>query len=359
MTGKRDPLSELFSNVELTGLSNTRRSSSTETPLQLDIPETSEPVETSATKRRKPMRPPRLDPNDTLESDIEIEEMSSEEEEDGAKDDVAESSPVVSDSSTDSDSSEVSESSASSSEPEIDPQEKIRMVLARQARQRNKMAILEQQKQKAAGVGTATSSTPTQSKPTSSTPSQGERLARMDAAKTETPSAMELFMAAVEESKQKKEQRKTNPQPTSITPSAPVVSASSGSGASSGTDSAISPETAGQPLMGNRLILTVEGMIQSHLPGLKQFHVASALDSFDRRLLKAIWTRYRMKFLISGQLEYAVASLSVVDALETVEDGQLVAAYVETTASDYLIWVDLTHGRLVAAFADAGRYFAN
>ena len=66
-----------------------------------------------------------------------------------------------------------------------------------------------------------------------------------------------------------------------------------------------------------------------------------------------------MKFFISGQWEYAVASLSVVDALETVEDGQLVAAYVETTASDYLIWVDLTHGRLVAAFADAGRYFAN
>ena len=166
-------------------------------------------------------------------------------------------------------------------------------------------------------------------------------------------------MAAVEESKQKKEQRKTSPQPASITPSAPVVSASSGSGASIGTESAISPENSGQPLMGNRLILTVEGMIQSHLPGLKQFHVASALDSFDRRLLKAIWTRYRMKFLISGQLEYAVASLSVVDALETVEDGQLVAAYVETTASDYLIWVDLTHGRLVAAFADAGRYFAN
>ena len=52
-----------------------------------------------------------------------------------------------------------------------------------------------------------------------------------------------------------------------------------------------------------------------------------------------------------AEREYAVAALSVVDAFEHIEEGQLVAAYVETTASDYLIWVDLPHQRLVAAFA--------
>ena len=75
MTSKRDPLSELFSNVELTGLSNTRRASSSEAPLQLDIPETPEVIEEPPNKPRRPVRPPRLDPNDTLESDIENEEM--------------------------------------------------------------------------------------------------------------------------------------------------------------------------------------------------------------------------------------------------------------------------------------------
>ena len=49
----------------------------------------------------------------------------------------------------------------------------------------------------------------------------------------------------------------------------------------------------------------------------------------------------------------------MIDAFEHIEEGQLVAAYVETTASDYLIWVDLPHQRLVAAFADAKSYFAS
>ena len=57
-------------------------------------------------------------------------------------------------------------------------------------------------------------------------------------------------------------------------------------------------------------------------------------------------------------MEYAVAALCVIDAFEHIEEGQLVAAYVETTASDYLIWVDLPHQRLVAAFADAKSYLA-
>ena len=51
--------------------------------------------------------------------------------------------------------------------------------------------------------------------------------------------------------------------------------------------------------------------------------------------------------------------LSVIDGLEHIEEGQLVAAYVETMASDYLIWVDIPNQRLVAAFADAKSYFAN
>ena len=41
---------------------------------------------------------------------------------------------------------------------------------------------------------------------------------------------------------------------------------------------------------------------------------------------------------MSGQLEYAVAALCVIDAFEHIEEGQLVATYVETT-SDLFNWV--------------------
>ena len=149
----------------------------------------------------------------------------------------------------------------------MDPQEKIRMVLARQARQRNKMTILEQQKQKNAGTSASTPSTSSITPPAQAPrrpTSQGERLAKMDAVKTEEPSAMELFLAAVEESKQKKEQRKKTAQSSSTSANAtsvsPAVSSSPTTSApSTETVTSASQETTNQPLMGNRLILTVEG----------------------------------------------------------------------------------------------------
>jgi len=41
-----------------------------------------------------------------------------------------------------------------------------------------------------------------------------------------------------------------------------------------------------------------------------------------------------------------------------VPSDSLVAAHVVTDASDYLVWIDLQTGSLVAAFADARAYFA-
>ncbi len=165
--------------------------------------------------------------------------------------------------------------------------------------------------------------------------SAAERLTKKN--NQESQSAMDIFLAAMEESKHEKSSSPSQRESKIPTPVEPVL------------------ET--QPLMGNQLILQLESMIQSHLPQLKEFHVANAMDTFDRPILKAIWTTHRTKFLMNGQLEYAVSSLSVIDALVSVPSGYLVAAYVETTASDYLIWVDFTQNRLVAAFADAGTYF--
>ena len=57
-------------------------------------------------------------------------------------------------------------------------------------------------------------------------------------------------------------------------------------------------------------------------------------------------------------LERAVAAARVVDSLKHAPSGALIAAHAVTAASDYLVWIDLQSGSLVAAFADARAYFA-
>ena len=59
-----------------------------------------------------------------------------------------------------------------------------------------------------------------------------------------------------------------------------------------------------------------------------------------------------------GQLERAVASTRVLDSFKLAPKGALIAAHAVTDASDYLVWIDLQTGSLVAAFSDARAYFA-
>ena len=112
------------------------------------------------------------------------------------------------------------------------------------------------------------------------------------------------------------------------------------------------------PIMKNALCITVKDLISVRLPMIGDFHVANAMDVFDRPLLQIIWKAHRNKFLSDGKLEYAVSASSVIDALGQVEERNLVAAYVETMASDYLVWVELNEQRLLASFANARHYFA-
>ena len=90
-------------------------------------------------------------------------------------------------------------------------------------------------------------------------------------------------MAAAAESEQTKNE-----------PQKPVASTTS---AKSSTQQPVKKETTqeptSKPLMGNRLMLRIEDMIRTQLPLLKEFHVASALDSFDRPLMRAIWRSHR------------------------------------------------------------------
>jgi hypothetical protein len=102
----------------------------------------------------------------------------------------------------------------------------------------------------------------------------------------------------------------------------------------------------------------IQVLIPACLPGVGAMHVANAKVMPDRTVLQAIWKSHRTKFLGDGELERAVAAARVLHAFADVPSDSLVAAHVVTDASDYLVWIDLQSGSLVAAFADARAYFA-
>ena len=81
-----DPLADLFSNVQLIGLSKPKIKRSTLEPLQIDIPaerskRTPPVLEKTQSGLKKPKRPPRYlgEEYESTESDVEIEEMDSDE----------------------------------------------------------------------------------------------------------------------------------------------------------------------------------------------------------------------------------------------------------------------------------------
>jgi beta-phosphoglucomutase-like phosphatase (HAD superfamily) len=102
----------------------------------------------------------------------------------------------------------------------------------------------------------------------------------------------------------------------------------------------------------------IQVLIEASLPGIGTVDVKAAKVADERDVLLALWKAHRSKFLGDGQLERAVAAARVVDSLKHAPDGALLAAHAVTDASDYLVWIDLQNGSLVAAFADARSYFA-
>ena len=356
-----DPLADLFSNVQLTGLSKPKNKRSTLEPLQIDLPvemtERTPPVlEKTQSGLKQPKSPPRYlgEEYDSAASDVEIEEMDSDEETvvetpiEAVENEAEVSSPVV---------------KADEKKSQIDVQTQIQIAMLQQKMHRQRLALKKKQEAEQSNSEKASSPSSINQEPNeftsvqsaSTRPQVEDSLAKLNNKLTQqksTPSAMDLFLAAAAENEQTKRQPQSSAQSVPKTATKPNVQKQTI--ANDNTQASTS-----KPLMGNRLMLRIEEMIRTQLPLLKEFHVASALDSFDRPLMRAIWRSHRTKFLMSGQLEYAVAALSVIDAFEHIEEGQLVAAYVETTASDYLIWVDLPHQRLVAAFADAKSYFAS
>ena len=102
----------------------------------------------------------------------------------------------------------------------------------------------------------------------------------------------------------------------------------------------------------------IQVLIEASLPGVGEIDVKATKVADEREVLTALWKSHRSKFLSDGELERAVAASRVVDVLKHAPAGALIAAHAVTAASDYLVWIDLQNGSLVAAFADARAYFA-
>jgi len=117
-------------------------------------------------------------------------------------------------------------------------------------------------------------------------------------------------------------------------------------------------ETEAQEKVGQSLTERIQVLIEASLPGVGSLDVKASKVADERDVLLALWKAHRTKFLGDGELERAVAAARVVDSLKHAPDGALLAAHAVTEASDYLVWIDLQNGSLVAAFADARSYFA-
>ena len=121
---------------------------------------------------------------------------------------------------------------------------------------------------------------------------------------------------------------------------------------------AASMEAAAEERASQTLTDRIQSLIVASLPGVGDIDVKAAKVADERDVLSALWKSHRSKFLSDGELERAVAAARVVDHLKNSPSGALIAAHAVTAASDYLVWIDLQSGSLVAAFADARAYFA-
>lgn len=121
---------------------------------------------------------------------------------------------------------------------------------------------------------------------------------------------------------------------------------------------AASVEAAAEERASQTLTDRIQSLIEASLPGVGDIDVKAAKVADERDVLVALWKSHRTKFLSDGELERAVAAARVVDHLKQSPAGALIAAHAVTAASDYLVWIDLQSGSLIAAFADARAYFA-
>jgi len=109
---------------------------------------------------------------------------------------------------------------------------------------------------------------------------------------------------------------------------------------------------------GPELVRLCSKVVRREFRGAKKLTVVNAIPMDDRPLLTALWKGHRATFAIRGDLNNVIATSTVIRGLEHARPGVLVAAIVETQTSNYLVWVDMTAERVLAAFPDARDWYA-
>ena len=101
----------------------------------------------------------------------------------------------------------------------------------------------------------------------------------------------------------------------------------------------------------------VEQIMKRQLPSLKEYHVAKARSDFNTALVQALWLGYQSKFVTAGKLQEAIVASTVLQLLKIEGSGRLIAAFLETTTEDYVVWIDSEEQRIIGLIQDAKTYY--
>lgn len=104
-------------------------------------------------------------------------------------------------------------------------------------------------------------------------------------------------------------------------------------------------------------IEAAQALLASRLPGTS-LAIATAMYADDRKLLTVLWKAHRGRFLAAGELDHALAADAVLIAASNLGPRELLAATVSTDKGDWLLWMDLRHHQVIAAFANARAWMA-
>lgn len=95
-----------------------------------------------------------------------------------------------------------------------------------------------------------------------------------------------------------------------------------------------------------------QGLLASRLPGCG-YTIASAMYADERKLLAVLWKAHRSRFVATGRVDQALAADAILLATTNLGPRELVAATLVTDKGDWLVWMDLRHHQVIAAFANA------
>jgi len=144
-----------------------------------------------------------------------------------------------------------------------------------------------------------------------------------------------------------------------------AAAAKAGPPVAAGPAPAATPLRAAEPAVGGRpaptavtpLTAAAQSIVAGAWPGVA-LYVGGTWHAEDRKVLTALWKAHRTRFANAGELGQAASATTVLAALGTTPPRSLAAAHTLADRGDWLVFVDLTHRTVLAAFPDARTLFA-